>query len=263
MNLVWLKPLILKTQGFLVKNAPQILMTFGTAGSITSLIFAGQATPKAKEAVKAATDEKGSGLTIWEKTKAGGKYYIPALGMEIFSLGCFWGAHGINVKRQAVLAGLYSTAEAAFKEYQKKVVDMIGDKTEKEIRKSVSQDLVDNTPPPRSLLDDTLEKWCLFDGEYFPTSYQKMKDIQNVANHELIQTGYLSKGDLKWMLDPEHKHLHSKDDDDMIGWTSDKLMEFDIDGAVEPFRHQPVLTLSIRDKDGFNYEPKARFNYLY
>lgn len=263
MNMALLKPLIFKTRAILVKKAPQFLMGLGTAGSITGVIFAAQASPKAKEAVRTAADEKGSGLTLIEKAKAGGKYYIPAFGMEVFSLGCFWGAHGISARRQAVLAGLYTTAAETLKEYQKKVVEMIGDKSEREIRREIGQDQVSRLPPPPGPVENALTKWCLYDDEYFPTSYQKLKDIQNEANYELIQTNYLSKGDLKWMLDPDHKYLHKKDDDDLVGWTCDKLMEFDIDGAVEPFNHEPVLTLSIRDKNGCEYPPKARFNYLY
>lgn len=265
MNLIWLKPLLFKARGFMVKNAPHLLMGFGTAGSITSLIFAGQATPKAKDAIKAATDEKGEKLTLIEKTKAGGKYYIPAIGLEVFSLGCFWGAHGINVKRQAVLAGLYSTAEAAFKEYQKKVIEMIGDKQEKEIRGSIKQDFIDQNPPPNGtiFLEKDTDRWCLYDGEYFPTSYLKLKDIQNQANHEMIQHMYISKSELKWLLDPDHKYLKTGTDDGQIGWSCDNMMEFDIGSELDPMRHEPVLTLTIRDRNGYEYLPSPGFSSLH
>lgn len=274
MNLSWVKPFLIRSRHWAAKNAPHILMAMGTGGSITAVIFAAKATPAALQAKKDAEFEKsddGNGdefrngtvgifkkdmkrLTPWETLKACGKYYIPAVGMEVFSLMCFWGAHGIDVKRQAVLAGLYSTAEQALIEYQKKVVEMIGEKPEHEIRNAIAQDHVDRNPPPSYLIEPDTDVWVYYNGYRFRSNYYKLKDIQNDANHELIANLYLSESDLLWMFDPERRYVIPTQQSRMIGWSVDRLMLFDIHPTSTP-DHQPAFEVEIRDKDGREYRP--------
>ena len=271
MNCAWIRPMLIRAKHWAVKNAPHILMGMGTAGSVTAVIFAVKATPAAVQAKKNAEFEKTAEanpedtvvrgffrkdmerLTFWEKVKACGKYYIPAVGLELFSLGCFWGAHGIDLKRQAVLAGLYSSAEAALSEYQRKVTEMIGDKAEKEIRGAVAQDRIDKDPPPNWIISDE-DNWCYYNGYRFRSNYRKLKDIQNDANAEMIRNLYLSESDLLWMFDPEHKWVIPDSSSRIVGWSVDRLMEFDIIPGYDK-DHQVVLTIDIRDKDGHEYLP--------
>ena len=198
-------------------------------------------------------------LTIPETVKACGKYYIPAVGMEVFSLLCFWGAHGIDVRRQAVLAGLYSTAEQALIEYQKKVVEMIGEKPEKEIRTAIAQDRIDKDPPPSLIFDSDAECWCYYNGYKFRSNYARLKDIMNEANKEMIDHMYISECDLLWMFDPEHRYIVPSKDSRLIGWTLDRLIEFDIMPTMTP-DHKPALEIEIRDKDGREYLPIAGYS---
>lgn len=266
MNLGWIKPLLIRSRQWAVKNAPHILMGMGTGGSITALIFAAKATPAAKERLREAKRLKNeqdddiyvTELTNLEKAKAVAPAYLPAVGMEFFSLLCFWGAHGIDLKRQAVLAGLYSTAEQALIEYQKKVVEMIGDKPEKEIRNAVAQDRIDRNPPPSMVFESDTDCWCYYKGYRFRSSYRKLKDIQNEANHEMIKNMYLSESDLLWMFDPERRYIMPDSDSRMVGWCVDELMEFDILPGLTPERY-PALTVEIRDKDGREYLPQPGF----
>lgn len=278
MDFSWLKPLVGKAQRSLVKNAPHILMALGTTGSITAVIFAIKATPAAERAITDAEiddaekriqdGECQNGETYvalrklpWQKTlKLCWKHYIPAAGMELFSLLCFWGAHGIDVKRQAIIAGLYSTAQEALSVYQQKVTDMIGEKAEKEIRNSIAEDQIANLPPPQTnvfMADDT-DVWCLIDGQYFRSSYIKIKDAQNDANREMIQNMYISKSDLYWMLDPEHKYLKTTSTDDQVGWCVDKKLVLDTDFGSDQ-NHRPILVIRIKDEDGFDYMPSPGF----
>lgn len=277
MNLGWIRPLISRGHRWAIKNAPHILMAMGTGGSITSVIFAVKATPAAMQAKQDAAARKTAGdppedgsavgifkkdlekLTIPETIKACGKYYIPAIGMEAFSLMCFWGAHGINLKRQAVLAGLYSTAEQALIEYQKKVVEMIGDKPEREIRNAVAQDHIDRNPPPAMVVDSNTDVWCYYNGYQFRSTYCKLKDIQNDVNHKLIHDLYLSESELLWMFDPDRRYIVPSQDSRLVGWNVDKLLEFDILPCMTP-DHQPAFDVEIRDEDGREYRPKPGFS---
>ena len=262
MNVAWLKPLINRTRHTLAKNAPHILMGLGTAGGISAVIFAVKATPKAHEVLVKAADEKPEKLTVWDKIKAAGPIYIPAAGMELFSLICFWGAHGIDVKRQAILASVASTAETALQEYQRKVVEMIGDKGEREVRNAIAQDKVDKNPPPAmAFLPGDLEYWCMFEDQYFRSCWYKIKDAQNDANEEMIQNMYLSKAELMWFLDPERKYLKPDSVDGQIGWNLDRLIHLDIKPTVGE-NHQPVLVVTVEDKNGLEYPPQAGFCML-
>ena len=267
MNMMWLKPLLGRTRQALIKNAPHILMALGTTGSATAVIFAAKAAPAAREAKNEAMAEKaGTGacekLTMVEWLKACGKFYIPAVGMEVFSLMCFWGAHGIDVKRQAVLAGLYSTAEAAMQEYQKKVVDMIGKDGEAEIRKSIAQDHVEALPAQTTvILPGDTDMWCLFDNQMFRSNYLHIKESENDANHEMIQNMYISKAELMWMLDPDRKYLKPGPNDGQVGWSLDRLIHLNVESVLGE-NHQPVLVVTVTDKNGLDYPPEAGFSML-
>lgn len=275
MNFAWVKPFLIGGKRWITKNAPHILMAMGTGGSVTALIFAAKASPAANKAIWDARTEKTATrlemspeevrekadiryeydkLTIPETVKACGKYYIPAIGMEAFSLLCFWGAHGIDVRRQAVLAGLYSTAEQALIEYQKKVVEMIGKEPEREIRNAIAQDHVDRNPPPTLMIEPDTDVWVYYSGYKFRSNYYKLKDIQNDANHELIANLYLSESDLLWMFDPDHRYVVPSQTSRNVGWSVDRLMQFDILPCATP-DHQPAFEVEIRDKDGREYRP--------
>lgn len=272
MNLSWVRPLLIRSRHWIVRNAPHILMAMGTGGSITAVIFAAKASPKALQAKKDAEFEKSAGrmpengetvgifvsdmekLTPVETLKVCGKYYIPAVGMELFSLLCFWGAHGIDVRRQALLAGLYSTAEQALIEYQKKVVEMIGEKPEKEIRNAIAQDHIDRNPPTATIIDPKGDHWCLYRGYLFRNNYNRLKDIQNEANHRLISNLYMSEYELLELFDPDWKYIVPDRDSRMVGWSVDRLMEFDISGCMTADR-EPALEIHIYDKDWREYMP--------
>ena len=269
MSFAWVKPFLIGSKRWITKNAPHILMAMGTGGSITAVIFAVKATPIAMYKIDQAREEKKSenevyadnekyqvhpNLTFFEKAKACWKNYIPAAGMEIFSLLCFWSAHGIDVRRQAVLAGLYSTAEQALIEYQKKVVEMIGKEPEREIRNAIAQDHVDRNPPPTLMIEPDTDVWVYYSGYKFRSNYYTLKDIQNDANHELIANLYLSESDLLWMFDPEHRYVVPSQTSRNVGWSVDRLMQFDILPCATP-DHQPAFEVEIRDKDGREYRP--------
>lgn len=267
MNVGWVRPLLIRGRQWAVKNAPHILMGMGTGGSITALIFAVKAAPAAQKRLQEAKhlkNEQDNGiyvvdLTLWEKIKAAAPAFVPAGLVEFLALTCFWGAHGINLKRQAVLAGLYSTAEQALIEYQRKVVEMIGDKPEKEIRNAVAQDRIDRNPPPSMVFESDTDCWCYYKGYRFRSNYWKLKDIQNDANHEMIKNLYLSESDLLWMFDPERRYIVPDSESRLKGWSVDNMMEFDIHPGLTP-DHQPALTVEIHDKDGREYFPQPGFS---
>ena len=254
---------------FIRNHAPGILMGMGTAGTVTAVIFAVKATPKAKQARDEAfcdkqqrlMNESDTGyaemqdLTVPETIQACWKFYIPATGMTLFSLMCFWAAHGIDVKRQALIAGLYSTAEATLAEYQKKVIETIGVDENNRIKASIAQDRLKlMEPPPEKTPSDT-DIWCVIDGRNFPSTYNKIKQAQNEFNHSLLQSMYKSKAELYWLLDPSGEFLRPTGDDFHVGWSIDKLLVLHV-----PNPTAPVLSINYEDVNGLDYWPSPGFS---
>lgn len=256
---------------WIVKNAPHILMGIGTVSGISAFISAIRVTPNALEEYYQAkldkeermpSDFKGRvKLTAAETVRASGKFYIPAIGMEILSLACFWSAHGIDMKRQVILAGLYSTAQEALNEYQRKVKELIGKDAEKEVHNALAQDKVDANPPPSTtvILPDDAEQWWIIDGQYFRSTYSKIKEAQNRANHAMFQHMYFTQSELYWLLDPMRLYLKCEKDEGQVGWNVDKLLVLDIAWATDP-NHRPVGVIEYRDDDGNRYDPQPGYS---
>ena len=255
-------------------------MGMGTAGSISAVIFAAKMTPAAwnahadavvdKTSKKIGKDpaeteylitvgqEKPEKLTVGENIKACGKFYIPAVGLELFSLLCFWGAHGIDIKRQVILAGLYSTAEETIREYQKKIQDMYGKEAEKEVRTAVAQDHLNASPNPTMVFEADTDVWCRYKGYKFRSNYNRLKEIQNEANQEMIKNMYFSERELLWLFDPDHKWIVPDSDSGQVGWTVDDLIKFDILPTMNA-DHTPGFEIDILDDDGRRYPPRPGF----
>ena len=257
---------------FIRNHAPGILMGMGTAGTVTAVIFAVKATPAAERTIRDAEldvekriqsgeleeDTPYAALRPlpWQKQVAlCWKNYIPAAGMTLFSLMCFWAAHGIDVKRQALIAGLYSTAEATLAEYQKKVIETIGVDENNRIKASIAQDRLKLMEPMPEKVPSGTDIWCVIDGRSFPSTYNKIKQAQNEFNHSLLQSMYKSKAELYWLLDPSGEYLRPTGDDFHVGWSIDKLLVLHV-----PDPTAPVLTINYEDVNGLDYWPKPGFS---
>lgn len=282
MNLNWFTSLLKSGKRLAVKHAPGLLMGMGTVGLGTSVILAIEAGPKAvvltgdalmkkeataQEQIVYADNERYSVdapvvLTWKEKLASTYKLYIPPVGMAVFSLLCFWAAHGIDIRRQAVVAGLYSTAEATLQEYQKKVVEMLGEKQADEIRQSIGNDRVaqaqQNLPPPPEDYDLGTQKWCYIYGRRFPCSYNRIKEVQNNINNQMINEMYASEAELFWALDPTGEWLRPDDRSRMSGWTVDKMLVLRVANPASP-----VLDITYEDKYGMTYLPEPGYSAAY
>jgi len=271
----WFTSLLKNAQKLLVRHAPGILMGMGTVGVGTAVILAVKAGPKAVILTEQAEMEKAEReyggttmghlmveLTWQEKLAATYKLYIPPAGLTLFSLMCFWAAHGIDLKRQAVVAGLYSTAEATLQEYQRKVVDMLGQKQADEIRQSIGDDRVAqaqrNLPPPPEDYDLGTQKWCNLYGRRFPCSYNKIKEAQNDINDQMINEMYASEADLFYKLDPSGEFLRPDNRARMTGWTVDKMLVLRVNNPTSP-----VLDIMYEDKYGQAYDPAPGYSTMY
>lgn len=253
-----------------VKHAPGILMGMGTVGLGTAVALSIKAGPKAVILTEQAEMKKAEAmygnesprplmaqLTWQEKLAATYKLYIPPVGMAVFSLICFWAAHGIDLKRQAVVAGLYSTAEATLNEYQRKVVEMLGEDQANQIRQSIGDDHVqkaqENLPPPPEDFDLGTRKWCYLYGRRFPCSYNRIKEAQNEINEQMLNGIDMraTEAELFYKLDPTGEWLKADNRAQMTGWTVDNMLVLRVNNPSSP-----MLDISYEDKYGHAYLPE-------
>ena len=150
MSIDW-KGIIQRAQETLIRRAPEILTGVGVAGMATATVLAVRATPKAiksiEERKKALKKDK---LTVRETIQAAGKHYIPAAVSTVAGAACIIGASTTSSKRNAALATAYSLAETTMHEYRDKVLEVVGEKKEKEIRDAVDCETVNRIPPTPS-----------------------------------------------------------------------------------------------------------------
>lgn len=153
----------------LKKHSPEILITVGVIGVVTSAVFACKQTTKIHDILSDAKkdidtihnfagseeaklheyteDDKRKDLTImYAQTgfKIAKLYAIPVL-LGAASITCIVCSHGILKNRNANLAAAYITVDQGFKAYKKRVIDRIGAEAEKEIRYDIHEGTVKKT----------------------------------------------------------------------------------------------------------------------
>ena len=124
-----------------IKHSPEILTGVGVAGMVTTTVMAVRATPKA---IRLLEDEKHrqntDKLEPIDAVKATWKCYIPAAVTGTVSVACLIGASSVNARRNAALTAAYTLSESTLRDYQKKVVETIGEKKEQTIRDEVAKE---------------------------------------------------------------------------------------------------------------------------
>lgn len=178
------------------EKSPEILVGIGLAGMLTSTVLAVKATPKALD-ILAQEDED---LTNLEKVKKTWKCYIPATIGYCTSAACIIAATSTHNKRNAMLAGAYKLSESALLEYRNKVVEVIGEEKEKEIRDSIAQDRVDTQPVVTCLGKGDYLCYDMLSGRYFKSDIDKIQKVVNEMNYKLLNDNILSLNEFYYKL---------------------------------------------------------------
>lgn len=176
-------------------KSPEILIGLGLAGMLTSTILAVKATPKALDILEQEDRE----LSKIDKVKLTWKCYAPAAIGYCTSAACIIGANSVNSKRNAVLAGAYKISEQALIEYRDKVVEVIGEEKEKEIRDAVAEDRIQQGPKQANgvLVAGKGDTLCydMYSGRYFNSDMDSINRVLNDINYKLMQDNIMSVND--------------------------------------------------------------------
>lgn len=192
-----------------IKHSPEILTGIGIAGMITTTVMAVRATPKALILIE---DEKKSAKTDhlqpMEIVKTTWKCYIPAAVTGTMSVVCLVGASSVNAKRNAALTAAYTLSESTLRDYQKKVIETIGEKKEQTVRDAVAKERLEKNPVEHNEVIITAKGDTLcydtVSGRYFKSDIDKLKKIENELNRTMRDEMYISLNDFYYEigLDP-------------------------------------------------------------
>lgn len=218
-----LKRTIKSAERALTKYSPGILTGIGIAGMIGATFMAVKATPKALYLIETKKEESEvEELIPVETIKTCWKCYIPATLTTVLSAVCLIGASTVSAKRNAALATAYSISEAALREYQEKVVEVIGEKKEKAVRDAVAKDQIERDPVTKSevvIIDSNSNTLCYepLSGRYFKSTIDKIKKAEIKLDRQMIQEMYVSLNDFYWEIG-----LDGTDLGDQMGWNLSK-----------------------------------------
>lgn len=223
MSKVGLKRTIKSAGRVLTKYSPGILTGIGITGMIGATFMAVKATPKALYLIETKKEESEvEELTPVETIKTCWKCYIPATLTTVLSAACLIGASTVSAKRNAALATAYSISEAALREYQEKVVEVVGEKKEKAVRDAVAKDQIERDPVTKSevvIIDSNSNTLCYepLSGRYFKSTIDKIKKAEIKLDRQMIQEMYVSLNDFYWEIG-----LDGTDLGDQMGWNLSK-----------------------------------------
>lgn len=240
---------------FIDTNSPILLTGMGLAGMVTTVIFAVKATPKAEKIIKCEESQVERPLTKVEIVKHTWKCYIPTVAMGAASAACIIGGQTVSLRRNAVLAGLYTLTDNTLKEYQDKVIETVGEKKNNDIVDAMAKDIVEqNQVVEQNVIYAGGEHLCYdpLTGRYFRSDIELINRAVNNLNKSLIDDRYESLNDFYYILGlPEVDPIIG----DSVGWNSDRLLDLGFSSQLAS-NGEPCVVMR------YDVAPKFTYNNL-
>lgn len=242
------------------ENMPELVMGVGLGLMVIAIGHAIGATKKATEAVEEAKEDLGMApedeLSPKEVFKVSWKYYIPTAVAAAVGAGCIIKSDSIHQKRNAALAAAYALSDSALQEYQKKVVEMVGEDKAKEIRSEINNDTLRCTSADPDTVTNTGKGTDLFfdklTSRYFLSNRNAIIEATNNLNWEMTRGGfgYVSLNEFYDSIG-----LESADPlGDALGWNADKgLIEPQFDSKLDQHGH-PCVVLYFTTPPKYGYQ---------
>ena len=226
-------------------NGPELLIGMGIAGMFSTTVLAVKATPKALELIEDEEDRLNRDLNKREKIKVAWKPYLPAAISFGLSTACLIGANNLNARRNTALATACAISERALKDYSEKVIEVIGEEKDREIRNKISTDALNKTGLDYNQAmvvavgkGDTL---CFdtISGRYFKADMDDIKKVVNKLNYMMMNQSYISLNDFY-----EEIGLPPTESGNILGWGIDEgLLEVYFSAQIDD-NDKPCLVLN-------------------
>jgi hypothetical protein len=205
---------------FLKRNAPTILTVVGSVGVVVTSVMAAKATPKALKLLEEVKQEKGEELTKLEVVTVAAPVYIPAVLVGASTIACIFGANILNKRHQAALMSAYALLDQSYKDYKKKVDELYGEGSNKEIEREIVKDKYNESDLS---IDDSDGKELFYDAfseRYFRATMADVLEAEYEINHILARDCGVYLNEFY-----EQLGIDTVDYGDYIGWSSFELVE--------------------------------------
>lgn len=239
------------------ENSPAILTAIGVTGTLATAYLAAKGAFKASDTIREAQEvinqeEISHPLSTREQFDLTWKLYVPAAASAAMTVAAIICSARISDRRTAAMASAYSVVEKSYAEYRAKNLEKVGKTKEQAVRADIAQDKIDQNPVSKTTLvvtgnGETLcfDEWT---GRYFTSDMETMRRAVNDFNARIINETYASLSEFYDLLG-----LTATTESDFVGWSTDKLLDIDIHGAIDKTGN-PCLALEFVSK------PMARFD---
>lgn len=248
------------SRAWIFNHSSELEIGFGIMGFATAIGFGVRAGMKAAPEIEKRKKELGvEKLTPKETVQTVGKMFIPTVGTAVASsVLVIHGTKSLN-KANAALATAYSITEAAFKDYQEKVVEVVGEKKEKQIRDEISKEAITKNPPPANteLMINTGYGKCIayepITKKYILTSPEAIYKAVNNYNRRLIGEMWLPFNEFTYDIG-----IQPTAECDIIGNDVDHPLEVYLSAQLDD-NERPVLVINYREhnKPKREYTPRS------
>lgn len=230
------------------KHSPEILIGVGLVGFVSALVMVNKVSPVAKERLDDLHDELGESeeeITkkdiLVKEAKIVVPLYLPATMAAGASTLCVLAAFKKVNKRTAALATAYELANSRLADYQKKMLEELGEKKANKVLHDISQEKVTNNPPPYEYTDSAknssevvmTDGLSLFydplGGRYFRSSIERVRHAEKVISERLPVEMYISLNDLYYELELPYTKTG-----DMVGFTVEDGIEIIFNSCLAP-----------------------------
>ena len=128
--------------------------------------------------------------------------------------------NNVGIKNETNPTSAYTISESTLRDYQKKVVETIGEKKEQTVRDAVAKERLEKNPVENKEVIVTAKGDTLcFDavsGRYFKSDIDKLKKAENELNRQMRDEMYISLNDFYYEVGLEPIKLG-----DDLGWNID------------------------------------------
>lgn len=234
----------LATQGFRLarKQAPTIMMACGVISFGVTLYTGYGCATEAEKLLAETEEEKGEGLTLWEKALIFARTCWKVFLLGLITLAFFCGAHKISLSRQAALSAAYAMTVSDFDEYKAKASELFGEKKATDIQDAIARERIAAFDPiVLNQVPGTGPLWIDgFSNTPFRGDLETIRHCINDMNDDLYKargkaslSGEITMNDLYYSLSASLRapQLGRIDWGDKIGFRADLTGPIDITGS--------------------------------
>lgn len=144
------------------------------------------------------------------------------------------GGNHMNVEKSMAAMAAYTLSDTAFKEYQRKTREVIGEKKEQTIRDEIAKDTLQKNPVNgKEIIITGSGSYLCYDkmsGRYFRSDIEKLKRIENDLDMRMRYQNYITQNELYLEIG-----MGPVKNGDNIGWNISNgyiQMSFSYDGGI-------------------------------